>query len=101
MGKPIKRDVTSRVASLSLKSEVSSSAPASMPIVASAVYNGARHLAETMGCAQSQASPHIVHCILDNASSDETPEIIATFVTRRIPALERRNPETLSSSSST
>ena len=89
----IKGDVTTRVARLSLKSEVSLSASASTPIVAIAtpVYNGVHHIAETMQCAQSQAWPHIVHCIRGNASSDETPEIIASFVTRRIPVLERRN----------
>ena len=39
------------------------------------VYNGARFLRETMECVQASDYTNMVHVILDNASTDATPEI--------------------------
>jgi len=58
------------------------------------VYNGAQFLAETMECVQAQTYPHIIHCILDNASTDATPGIVAGYQGRRIPLITARNAET-------
>lgn len=67
------------------------------PLVAisTPVYNGARFLAETMASVQAQTYPNLVHCILDNASSDETPRIIEKFQGGRVPLIVRRNRDTI------
>ena len=67
------------------------------PLVAivTPVYNGAAFLAETMACVQGQTYPNLVHVVLDNASSDATPEIIDRYSIRRVPVLARRNAETI------
>jgi glycosyltransferase involved in cell wall biosynthesis len=70
-------------------------APAPVVAIATPVYNGGRYLAETMECVQAQTWPHIIHYILDNASSDNTPQIIASYANRRIPVVVNRNPQTL------
>ena len=59
------------------------------------VYNGERFLAETMECVQQSDYRNLVHVILDNASTDRTPEIIASFKGRRVPILVYRNEKTL------
>jgi len=59
------------------------------------VYNGARFLAETMECVQAQTYPNVQHLVLDNASVDSTPEIIARFTSRRVPVRAARNNATL------
>ena len=68
-----------------------------VPLVAIAtpVYNGAEYLADTMACVQAQTYPNLVHCVLDNASTDVTPEIIARFEGGRIPLITARNAVTL------
>jgi glycosyltransferase involved in cell wall biosynthesis len=63
--------------------------------IATPVYNGARFLSETLESVQSQTYPNIVHCILDNASNDATPEIIDRFRNGRIPLITARNASTL------
>lgn len=70
---------------------------ASLPLVAivTPVYNGANFLAETMECVQAQTYPNIVHLVLDNASTDETPDIIGRFTDRRVPVVVTRNDATL------
>jgi glycosyltransferase involved in cell wall biosynthesis len=70
----------------------------SAPLVAivTPVYNGARYLAETMECVQAQTYPNLVHAVLDNASTDETPQIIESFRNRRVPLLTHRNGTLLS-----
>lgn len=59
----------------------------SLPLVAvvTPVHNGAAYLAETMKSVQAQDYPNIVHVLLENASTDATSEIIATFEGGRIP----------------
>lgn len=67
------------------------------PLVAvvTPVYNGAKFLAEAMEAVQAQTYDHVVHVVLDNASTDETPEIIARFSNQRVPLLVSRNAKTL------
>lgn len=69
----------------------------SAPLVAIAtpVYNGARFLAETMECVQAQTYPNLVHCVLDNASTDGTAEIIERYRGGRVRLIAARNAETL------
>lgn len=59
------------------------------------VYNGAEFLEETMACVQAQTYPNLVHVILDNASTDATPEIIERFRNQRVPLIVYRNEELL------
>lgn len=64
-----------------------------LPLVAivTPVYNGARHLEAAMQCVQRQCYPNLVHVVLDNASTDDTPAIIAAFRDARVPVLSFRN----------
>lgn len=68
-----------------------------LPLVAvvTPVYNGAAFLRETMECVQAQTYPNLVHVVLDNASTDETPAIIAEYQDRKVPVVTARNPELL------
>ena len=63
--------------------------------IATPVFNGASLLEETMECVQAQTYPNLVHCVLDNASSDATPQIIDRFRNRRVPLIISRNDRTL------
>ncbi len=65
----------------------------SAPLVAvvTPVYNGAEFLADAMESVQAQTYPNIVHVILDNASTDATPEIIAAFKNRKVPLILGHN----------
>ena len=67
------------------------------PLVAivTPVNNGAAFLAETMESVQSVGIPKLVHIVLDNASMDATPDIIAQYRNRRVPVLTARDPTTL------
>jgi GT2 family glycosyltransferase len=69
-----------------------------VPLVAvvTPVYNGARYLAETLANVQAQTYPNLVHVILDNASTDKTPELIQQAQGGRVPILWQRNRETIS-----
>ena len=64
-------------------------------VIATPVYNGAEFLTDTMECVQAQTYPNLVHCVLDNASTDSTPEIIARFEGGRVPLITARNALTL------
>lgn len=68
------------------------------PLVAvvTPVYNGAKHLEEAIQAVQAQTYRPLVHCILDNASTDATPEIIARYAQTEIPVIAGRNPKTIS-----
>jgi glycosyltransferase involved in cell wall biosynthesis len=68
------------------------------PLVAivTPVYNGALFLAETMACVQAQTYSDLVHVVLDNASTDATPEVIERAKGGRVPVRSFRNVETLS-----
>jgi len=69
---------------------------AATPLVAivTPVYNGEAFLAGTMASVQAQTYANIVHLVLENASTDSTPRIIAQFEGGKIPLLVARN-ETL------
>ena len=63
------------------------------PLVAvvTPVYNGGRYLAETLASVQAQTYPRLIHVLLDNASTDATPELIEQARGGRVPILARRN----------
>lgn len=67
------------------------------PLVAifTPVLNGEAYLAETLESVQSLDYPNLIHVVLDNASTDATPAIIARFHGRRVPLLVRRNETTV------
>lgn len=67
------------------------------PLVAivTPVYNGEVYLAETMMCVQALDYPNLVHVILDNASTDATPDIIARYADGPVPIRTARNPSTI------
>jgi glycosyltransferase involved in cell wall biosynthesis len=67
------------------------------PLVAvvTPVYNGAAHLEDAILAVQAQTYRPLVHCIVDNASSDATPEIIARFAQSEIRIITARNAETI------
>lgn len=68
-----------------------------LPLVAivTPVYNGAKFLAETMDAVQAQTYPNLIHIVHDNASTDETPAIIARYADARVPVVVTRNEKTL------
>lgn len=67
------------------------------PLVAvvTPVYNGGRYLDETMACVQAQTYSNLVHVVLDNASVDNTPDVIARYATAKVPLLAAKNPSVL------
>lgn len=69
----------------------------SPPLVAvvTPVYNGAKYLEEAMDSVQAQSYPNLVHVVLDNASTDATPEILERYRQARVPVVVRRNSQTL------
>lgn len=71
--------------------------PDARPLVAiiTPVYNGAKHLEETLQAVQAQTYRPLVHCIVDNASTDATPDIITRYLGGAVPIITVRNPETV------
>jgi glycosyltransferase involved in cell wall biosynthesis len=69
----------------------------SFPLVAvvTPVYNGSPYLTRTLACVQGQTYPNIVHVILDNASTDDTPDVIRRAAGGRVPIVTERNSKTL------
>lgn len=67
------------------------------PLVAvvTPVYNGAPYLEAALACVQAQSYPNLVHVVLDNASTDDTADVIARFANGRVPVVTRRNAATL------
>lgn len=67
------------------------------PLVAvvTPVYNGASHVEAAIRAVQAQTYRPLVHCIVDNASTDATPEIIAKYRNGAVPIITIRNPETV------
>jgi glycosyltransferase involved in cell wall biosynthesis len=63
------------------------------PLVAvvTPVYNGGDYLEATMRCVQRQTYDRLVHVIVDNCSSDDTPAIIDRFRSQRVELLVTRN----------
>jgi glycosyltransferase involved in cell wall biosynthesis len=68
-----------------------------LPLVAvvTPVFNGAPWLERTLACVQRQTYRNIVHVILDNASTDESPRLIDRARAGPVPIIARRNPQTL------
>ena len=68
-----------------------------LPLVAivTPVYNGAPWLERTMACVQRQTYDNVVHVLLDNASTDDTPETIERFRGQKIPLKVVRNNDVL------
>jgi len=71
--------------------------PPAKPLVAivTPVYNGEKHIEAAIKAVQAQTYRPLVHCIVDNASTDATPEIIARYANGAVPIITIRNPETV------
>jgi glycosyltransferase involved in cell wall biosynthesis len=67
------------------------------PLVAivTPVYNGAKHVEAAIKAVQAQTYRPLVHCIVDNASTDATPDIIARYAKSAVPIVTIRNAETV------
>lgn len=63
--------------------------------VVTPVYNGAKHLEDAIRAVQAQTYRPLVHCILDNASTDATAEIVASYADADVPIVTARNPRTV------
>lgn len=59
------------------------------------VYNGAKHVEAAIRAVQAQTYRPLVHCIVDNASTDDTPDIIDRYANGVVPIITIRNPETV------
>lgn len=69
------------------------SEPKDSPLVCvvTPVYNGHPYLERTLACVQAQTYPNLVHVVVDNASTDDTPDVIAQALRGRVPIHTRRN----------
>ncbi len=54
-------------------------------VVVTPVYNGGAFLRETMDCVQAQTWKNLIHLVVDNASTDDTAEILADYASGRVP----------------
>ena len=63
--------------------------------VVTPVYNGGAYLEETMECVQAQTYPNLVHIVLNNASTDNTAEILEKFKDAKVPVEVHVNDEVL------
>ncbi|MGH6952091.1 MAG: glycosyltransferase family 2 protein [Vitreimonas sp.] len=71
--------------------------PGALVAIVTPVYNGAKHLETAMRAVQAQTYRPLIHCVLDNASTDATPEIIARYAAdAKVPIVVARNPRTIS-----
>src|SRR5215475_13035662 len=72
---------------------MTNSSVSARPLVAvvTPVYNGAAYLEATMRCVQRQTYDRLVHVIIDNCSTDETPDISDRYRTGRVELLTTRN----------
>lgn len=69
--------------------------PRPLVAIVTPVYNGSPWLERTMACVQRQTYGNIVHVVLDNASTDDTPQVIERFLNREVPLKGARNSEVL------
>ncbi len=58
---------------------------APLVVVVTPVYNGAEFLREAMLAVQAQTYSNLRHLVIDNASTDATPDIVAEFQGQRVP----------------
>jgi glycosyltransferase involved in cell wall biosynthesis len=63
----------------------------SLVTICTPVHNGAEFLKECMDSVQAQTYPHLVHVVSDNASSDETAAILASYHNARVPVVTSRS----------
>jgi glycosyltransferase involved in cell wall biosynthesis len=77
------------------KAEVAGVPPTPLVAIVTPVFNGGCHLAQTMESVQAQDYPNIVHCVLDNGSTDDTAHVISRFSHGRVPLLTTRNETTI------
>jgi glycosyltransferase involved in cell wall biosynthesis len=68
-----------------------------LPLVAivTPVYNGGKFLERSLRSVQAQTYPNIVHIVLNNASKDNSAEIINRFVGGKVKVEVYTNPETI------
>lgn len=59
--------------------------------VVTPVYNGGKFLARAMEAVQRQTYPNLIHVVLDNASTDDTAEIISRYANGPVPLITKRN----------
>lgn len=72
-----------------------SSAPKPLVAVITPCFNGEKHVEAAIKAVQAQTYRPLVHCIVDNASTDATPQIIARYANADVPIITIRNPETI------
>ncbi|MBK8839720.1 MAG: glycosyltransferase family 2 protein [Hyphomonadaceae bacterium] len=75
---------------------LNSAQPTPLVAIVTPVYNGAEFLDATMKCVQAQTYPNIVHVVLDNASTDQTPAIVEAYRNGSTPMIVGRNDVLLS-----
>lgn len=73
-----------------------SSPPKPLVAVITPCFNGEKHIEAAIKAVQVQTYRPLVHCIVDNASTDATPDIIARYANAEVPIVTIRNPETIS-----
>jgi glycosyltransferase involved in cell wall biosynthesis len=80
-----------------MSADIATTNARSMPLVAivTPVYNGGRYLRQTMESVQVQTYPNVVHVLLNNASSDNSAEIIESFNGAKVPILVFENESVL------
>lgn len=66
-----------------------------LTVIVTPVYNGEPFLAAAMECVQAQTYGNLLHIVLDNASTDGTPQILARYSRTRVPVIVHRNETTL------
>jgi glycosyltransferase involved in cell wall biosynthesis len=64
---------------------------APLAAIVTPVYNGEAYLAETMDAVQAQDYGNLIHIVLDNASTDSTPLVLARYASAKIPVKIFRN----------
>ncbi len=62
----------------------------SLVAICTPVLNGAQYLKEALDSVQAQTYPNLVHVVSDNASTDETAEILARYRNARVPVVTSR-----------
>ncbi|MDO6416179.1 glycosyltransferase family 2 protein [Sphingomonas sp. BIUV-7] len=62
-----------------------------LAVIVTPVYNGDAFLAAAMECVQAQTYDNLLHIVLDNASTDRTPEILDRYRNATVPVIVYRN----------
>ena len=64
---------------------------APLTAIVTPVYNGEAYLSAAMDSVQAQDYGNLIHIVLDNASTDDTPAILERYRHARVPVLVKRN----------